>query len=91
MPDYKNARRDLNSVTAEFLLTDIDVGITFMDVAGTSRDQKTVLRNHKNAMLAYDTVLGFLAKLSLTEIERQSVQAKLALLRARLQASGVIV
>lgn len=71
-----------------FLLTDIDVALTFMDVAETTDIEDTVTRNHQNARKAYDTVLDFLSKLTLTPTDRQQVETKLAILKARLQAVG---
>ncbi len=88
MVDFNQLSRDFNSSGAELLLTDLDVAMTFMDVAATTQDPVTVRRNHDNARLAYTTVLGFMRKLVLTEAERQSVEAKLDRVRARLSAAG---
>ena len=78
----------LKITSAEFLLTDLDVAWTFMDVAETSGIEETVVRNHQNARKAYDTVLDFLSKLTLTASDRNAVEEKLAVLKTRLENAG---
>jgi hypothetical protein len=78
--------RDLYFISKEFLLTDLDLGLTFLDVAETSRDRETVRRNQRHAKRAYQTVLEFLEKLTLQESDRQMVESKLAVLRSRLES-----
>ena len=79
------------------VLTDLDAALTFLDVAevtlredGVTRTQAMMWRNRENARTAYDTVLRLLAKLPPTaaDRERPTIDAKLALLKARLQAAG---
>jgi hypothetical protein len=48
---------DVNQSGVEFVLIDLDVGMTFMDVADASRVADTMSRNHNNARRAYDAVL----------------------------------
>lgn len=81
----------LNHTGAKFLITDVDTALTFMDVAETSRDEETVARNRQNARDAYGTVLGFLSKLKLIPSDREAVESKLAVLKARLEAAGIAV
>ena len=79
---------DLNRTSVEFLLTDLETALTFMDVAQTSRDQETKQRNHANAHSAYDTVIRLLPKLKPTVAQQQTIDEKLSLLKARLAAAG---
>ena len=79
---------DLNTTSIEFLLTDLETALTFMDVAQTSGDQEIKQRNHKNAHLAYDTVIGLLSKVKPTAAQQQAIDEKLTLLKARLEAVG---
>jgi hypothetical protein len=51
-------------VGVEFLLVDLDVGMTFLDVAEASRIEETKHRNRNNARKAYDTVLHLLEQLN---------------------------
>ena len=78
----------MNQSGVSFLLTDLDLAMTFMDVADTSHSEETTRRNHTNARTAYDTVLRLLEKLTPNTDERQVIDAKLAILKMRLQAVG---
>jgi hypothetical protein len=86
--NFSQIRRQFHSAGLELLRTDLDVALTFMEVAATTHDPETVRRNHNNALRAYDTVLGFMLKLELTEAERETLEAKLAVVRTRLAAAG---
>jgi hypothetical protein len=72
----------------EFLLVDLDVAMTFMDVADVSRIEETTHRNHNNARKAYDAVLHLMENLKPNLAERQAIGAKVAILKARLEAVG---
>jgi len=72
----------------EFMLVDLDLAMTFMDVAEASRLEDTKHRNHKNARKAYDTALHLLEKLKPDAGQRRVIEAKLARLKTRLEAAG---
>jgi hypothetical protein len=55
---------DLIQTGVEFLLVDLDVAITFMDVAETFRIEEIKHRNHNNARKACDTVLHLLEQVT---------------------------
>ena len=75
---------------AEFVLADLELAFTFLDIANTSQVADTACRNQENARAAYDTVLRFLPRsvAALSVAERQGVQDKLADLKSRLQELG---
>jgi hypothetical protein len=77
-----------NQNGVNFLLTDLDLALTFMDIAEVSRHEETVRRNHNSARKAYDTVVRLLEKLMPDVEQRQVIDANLAVLKARLQAVG---
>jgi hypothetical protein len=79
---------DPNQTGVQFLLVDLDLAMTFMDVAETSRLEDTKHRNHKNARKAYDAVLQHLEKLKPDAGQRRVIDAKLARLKTRLEAAG---
>ena len=79
---------DLNTTSIEFLLTDLDTALTFLDVAHTSGDQEIKQRNHKNARVAYDAVTRLLPKVKPTAAQQQAIDEKLTRLKARLEAVG---
>ena len=82
--DYSN----LNQSGVAFVLTDLDLALTFMDVADASQIEETIRRNHRNARTAYDTVLRLLEKLTPNADQRQAIDEKIASLKTRLQAVG---
>ena len=88
MRNWQENFSDLNQSGVSFLLTDLDLAMTFMDVADASRTEETTRRNHTNARTAYDTVLHLLEKLSPNADQRQAIDAKLASLKKRLHAVG---
>ena len=77
-----------NQIGVEFLLIDLDVAMTFMAVAETSQNDETFRRNYDNARTAHDTVVHLLTKLTPNVEERKVIDAKLAVLKMRLQAAG---
>lgn len=79
---------DLNRTGANFLLTDLDLAMTFLDVAATSRSEEVRQRNRRNARRAYDSVLALSSKLTLNEAETQTINARVLALKNRLQAMG---
>ena len=78
----------MNPTGPKFLLVDLDLAMTCMDVAEASRIEETRRRNHDNARTAYDTILRLLENLRPSLAERQAIDAKLAILKMRLQAVG---
>jgi hypothetical protein len=72
----------------EFMLIDLDLAMTFMDVAEGSRLEDTKHRNHKNARKAYDAVLHHLEKLKPDAGQRREIDAMLARLKMRLETAG---
>jgi hypothetical protein len=79
---------ELNQTGVEFVLLDLDVAMTFIDVAAASRIEETTRRNHLNARKAYDGVVHLLKTLTPDAEQRQVINAKLSLLKMRLQAVG---
>lgn len=70
----------------DLILSDLDIALTFMDVADISRIEETKDRNHRNARKAYDTALKLLKSLSPDVTQQAAINAKLALLKSRLTA-----
>jgi hypothetical protein len=71
----------------EFLLVDLDTALTFLEVADATNSKETRTRNRQNARTAYDAVLRLLARLTPTDEERSLLDAKLAELKNRLDAT----
>jgi hypothetical protein len=77
-----------NQGIIEFLLTDLDIALTFMDVAETTEFRGTAERNHQNARYVYDTVIAKLGEVTPNAHQQAMFDQKLATLRARLTAAG---
>jgi len=77
-----------NQGIIEFLLTDLDVALTFMDVAKTTEFRDTAERNHQNARRAYEMVITKLKEVTPNAHQQAMLDEKLAMLQARLKAAG---
>lgn len=80
--------RDAKPVSLDILMTDIELGFSFLQIAETSTDRKTRERNIKNARKVYDSSLHILPRLQPTAKELQTIEAKLALLKKGLRSLG---
>ena len=78
----------MNQSGVDFLLTDLDSAMTFMDIAAASHIQETIHQNRNNARRAYDAAVHHLGKLTPDAGQRPQIDTKLALLKTRLQAVG---
>jgi hypothetical protein len=77
-----------NRLGVDFLFTECDLAVTFLNVADNTAIPETVLRNRGNARKAYDTILRYMPKLVLSATETQSIERKLSSIRTRLEAAG---
>ena len=78
----------LNAASIEFVLTDLDIAMTLMDVASTTTVDETAQRNHQNARTAYDSMLRLLPHIKLNASQHYALDEKLAILKARLESVG---
>lgn len=80
----------LNRTRIAFLVAALDLGCTYLDVAQVSRIESTARRNHENARRVYDMVTRRAARVDLDEVDRETLETKLAVLGLRLQALETI-
>ena len=78
-------------IGVQFLIADLGVALTFLDVAETTRSEETRKRNRENARTAYNAVRRFLPRLSPSEEERAELEAKLSTLTSRLRELGYVL
>lgn len=88
MADWLQTVYDAKRTGASILLTDLDVAMTFLEVANATRNPETRQRNYGNAWKAYDAVRHFLPQMVFTDAEAKLIQEKLEALRKRLEAIG---
>jgi hypothetical protein len=82
--EFRHLLGDARRTHANFLITDIETALTFLDVAETTRAKQTANRNRRNARKAHDVVVRYLAKHDLDPADRNAIEAKLAILKQRL-------
>jgi|ERR1017187_7633251 hypothetical protein len=75
---------------AEFIMTDLELAFTFLDIGRTSGVTETSRRNRQNARTAYDAVLRFLPRSlpALSAAERRAIENRLRELKKRLEGLG---
>jgi len=79
-----------NSIGIDFLCTDIQAALTFIQVAETSGSMETRVRNYGKALEGYRTVLHFLPRVSPSPEELASMQDKLEQIRVKLAKAGYL-
>lgn len=75
-------------VKASFLLVDLGLANTFLNVARTAKLEKTRKRNITNAWKAHDAVTRLASRVRLTDSEAIGITEGLRALRKRLEAHG---
>ena len=80
--------RQSNQIGVDFLLTDLETGHTFLDIADLTEAPQTYSRNHERAREAYFTVLRLLPRVTPDTDEKDRIQQRLAQLRKRLEDAG---
>jgi hypothetical protein len=78
--------KETEKTAIDLLLLDLDIGLTFLDVAETTRITETARRNRENAQKSYDTVVSALQAVTLNDEQQALFDRKLTLLRSRLTA-----
>jgi hypothetical protein len=72
----------------EFVLSELDLGATFCELALSTRNERTKERNIRNARKAYNTALRFLWPLTLGIAEEAVIEEKALRLQALLERLG---
>jgi len=75
---------------AEFIMVDVELAFTFLEVARTSTVPATAKRNQKNARAAYDSILRLLPRsmAAFSVAEQMALHRKLEELKSRLKHLG---
>ncbi len=87
MYHFENAE-PLNRVQAGFISIDLDIALTFAQIALQTREREKAIRNQHNARKAYDTVLRYVGTANLSRFEQENLTRKLALLKTALRSLG---
>lgn len=85
----RNLQSQLNTTRIQTVCADLDLALTFVDVAASSSHPEVRKRNCENARKAFFTVRDqFLPACALDDAERTTIETKLNQLRAGLEQLG---
>ena len=79
---------EANRAGAQFLIADVTVALTFLDIADVTSSEETKTRNRRHARSAYDTVHRLLPRIYPSEEQFAILREKLKTLRNRLVDVG---
>jgi hypothetical protein len=79
-----------NRIGIDFLVADLDVGLTFLQIADVTRSPATRTRDLDKALQVYRTVKSLLPRLFLSADDGKVINRKLAELRLKLKQAGCI-
>jgi hypothetical protein len=85
---FPDDRDCTDAAATDFLVTDLDLALTFMDIAETNNIGEVAHRNREKARQTYITVKDSLSKPALRHVDCGSVETRLARLKARLDSAG---
>jgi hypothetical protein len=89
MPKDRRQHREPNSTDPDglavwFLLTELDLANTFLEIARTSDRVEMKVRNIANAWKAHDAVVHLASRIGLTDSELLEITERLRAIKARL-------
>jgi hypothetical protein len=79
---------NFRQASAEVLLAKLEAANTLLDAAEAGAEEETASCNRQSARSIYDMVFGFLLMLPLNTRDRQQIEERLDLLKARLLRLG---
>lgn len=88
MHGLAQALHDANLASVNFLNVEVDTGQMFADIAKQTDNTEKRAHNRINARTAYDTILRFIGRVTMTEAESETLGGKLAKLKSDLQGLG---
>jgi hypothetical protein len=78
-----------NRTGIDFLLAELDIGLTFLQIADVTMFPSTRRRDLNNALQVYRTVVRLLPRVILSDDDQSEFNSKLRVLRARLENAGI--
>jgi glycogen debranching enzyme len=84
----RRLRSSVSKGAFEFLPTDLNTALTFMNVAESTGKADVRERNYKNARRAYDSVMRLMQNKTIDDTQREELNQRLAVLKSRLQNVG---
>lgn len=81
---------ELNETSVQFLLTDADLALTFIQIAETSNDSRRVGQAVQDALTAYNMIRQKRGKFRLSDAQAQTLEGKLQQIRSGITQLGAI-
>lgn len=85
--DFRKTSEDTKSAHLKFILTELSTGMMFVSIA-LAGEREAQARNQAHARAAYDSVLRFLDRVTMSREQLEEVHAEIGLLKQRLQSLG---
>lgn len=82
--------RDSNDAGLSFLLTDVEMALTLLDLAESTADANGRSRRIREATEAHDTIVHLLPRLKPDAAQSQQLSERMSLLRKRLVEVGAL-
>jgi hypothetical protein len=82
---------DFNACGTEFLLRELELALTFMDLAAVATNPERALRAHTHAARAHQTVLRFLPNVCPGFPQKRTIERHLTSLESRMRIAGLSV
>jgi hypothetical protein len=79
---------EIHRTSVEFLKTDVQTALTFSGIALESDDDIKRRRNQKYARRSYDSIVRFLTKIPINEIDAEFLSSRLERLKSELEKLG---
>ncbi len=86
MKSFGELQEETRAVQLSFLLTDIGAANTFLDVAHTTGDAATRVRNVQHAQEAYSMIARMSGRVQMSSEDGEDLRVKLEMLKKRLDA-----
>jgi hypothetical protein len=77
-----------NKTCTDFLKTDVEAAVTFMEIARAAQNPAEQDRNRRAARRAYDTVIRLIGRVKLTDADSQLLGTRLTHLKSGLRRLG---
>ena len=90
LPDIEVTVAEAQQALAESILTELQLGLTFLDVAETTRDHKHALRSVENAITALRTADRFLSTVPPETVDLDVLRESRRQLSQRLRTTKVL-
>lgn len=75
---------DYNRIALDDLIADVDLALTFTDIASDHRNLETVKRTTRNARAAYNMIAGRRKSILMSDKDAVTLNSKLSALKATL-------